>query len=532
MINPGLFPDYKVTVGLPVLSSSYFSANTGKISFNNAFSRSADNSLHFNPQQLADNLDENNRIEINSNVQLFYLGFKMKKNHLSLSLTERVEAGITYPKTFVELLAAGNGAFEGKILAFDGLGLRAQAYHELAVGYGRDITDKLSIGVRAKFLSGVASIDVEDISAGLLTSTDSLYLYSSAFNINMAGYDLFEGDGDIFKSATAFKNKGFALDIGAQYWITDNLQVSMAVNDLGSINWDSGTKQLQFDEVKYSFTGIDFIDVIDQNNDEDILGQEADSLGGLFTPEEVEGIGFKTQLSPKFYAGASYHLGKNHTFGATFYGDAFKGTFNPAFGLSYNLQLGHIWTIGVNASYKNKSFGNIGIGTTLTLGPIQLYALTESVTALTRWEDARVIDARDGMNLVFGKLDKPKKSARQPKQKESKPEVAVVVAADALTEPVTSAVIGTALDELDLGYYIVIAAFDSKEEADTYNLTLIDEGYAALSGYQSEKEKYYTYLMYFADNGNEAIEKKNAMANSLGPGLEKPWVLLVKEAEE
>ncbi|RLD19774.1 MAG: hypothetical protein DRI71_11310, partial [Bacteroidetes bacterium] len=258
MINPGLFPDYKLSIGLPVLSSTYVSANSGQLTFNNAFTRSADDSLHFNPQQLADNLDENNRIEINSNVQLFYLGLKVKKNYFSISLNERVEAGITYPKTFVQLLAAGNGAYEGQLLAFDGLGFRAQAYHELAVGYGRDITDKLSIGVRAKFLSGVAGIDVEDISAGLLTSTDSLHLYSSAFNINMAGYDLIDGSGDIFKSATAFKNKGFALDVGAHYWISDKLRVSMAVNDIGAINWEDGTRQLQFDEVKYSFTGVNF----------------------------------------------------------------------------------------------------------------------------------------------------------------------------------------------------------------------------------------------------------------------------------
>lgn len=532
MINPGLFPDYKFTVGLPVLSSTYVSTNTGNLTFNNAFSRSADDSLHFDPQQLADNLDEKNRIDINSNVQLFYLGLKVKKNHFSLYLNERVEAGITYPKTFVELLAGGNGAHEGRVLAFDGLSLRAQAYHEFALGYGRDVTDKLSIGVNAKFLSGVASIDVEDISAGLLTTTDSIYLYSEAFNINMAGYDLFEDGGDIFKAATAFKNTGLAFDIGAHYWITDNLRVSMALNDLGSINWEENTRQIQFDEVKYSFKGIDFIDVIDQNTDPDLLSQEADSLSELFNPETVDGIPFKTQLAPKFYAGASYHLRKHHTFGATFYGDVFKGTFNPAFGLSYNLQLGHIWTIGINGSYKNKSFGNIGIGTTLTLGPIQIYALTESVTTITKWEDAKVIDARFGMNLVFGKLNKNKKRAKQPKQKESIPEAAVIIVADTLTEPVTSAVIGTALDELDLGYYIIIASFDNKDESDTYNLTLIDEGYAALSGYQSEKEKYYTYLMYYADNGNEAIMKKNAMSNSLGPGLDKPWVLWVKEADK
>ena len=69
----------------------------------------------------------------------------------------------------------------------------------------------------------------------------------------------------------------------------------------------------------------------------------------------------KTKLSPKIYAGASYHLGKHHTFGALLYGDFFKGTFKPAFGLSYNLELGHIWTVGINASYRNSSFNNIGI---------------------------------------------------------------------------------------------------------------------------------------------------------------------------
>ncbi len=531
LINPGLFPDYKVTVGLPVLSSTYVSANGGQLSFDNAFTRSADDSLHFNPQKLADNLDENNRLEINSNVQLFYLGLKANENYFSLSLNERIEAGLTYPKTFVQLLAGGNGAYEGQLLAFDGLGLRAQAYHELAASYGRDINDKLSIGIRAKFLSGVAGIDVDNISAGLLTSTDSLYLYSSAFNINMAGYDLIDGTDDIFQSATAFKNKGFAVDIGAHYWVNDKLRVSMAVNDLGSITWDNNTRQIQFDEVNYSFTGIDFLEVLNQNNDPDLLTQEIDSLQELFEPDTVNGISYKTKLAPKFYVGGSYHVGKHHTFGATFYCDVFKGTFKPAFGLSYNLQLGHIWTIGINASYRNSSFNNIGIGTTLTLGPVQLYALTENVTALTGPADARVLDARVGMNLVFGKLKKPKKKARQQKDLEPDP-AAVLLAADSLSEPIVIATKGTAEDELATGYYVIIAGIDTKEEAEMYNLRLLDEGYAALSGYQSEHNKYYTYLMYSPDDGNKVIQKKNELKESFSPGLKKPWVLWVLWVKE
>ncbi len=528
-INAGLFPEYKITVGLPVISSSYFSANGGQLSFNRAFTRSSDDSLHLNPQQLSTYLDKNNRLETSANVQLFSFGLRLKKNYFSLTLNERVEAGFTYPKTFVELLANGNGEKVGELVAFDKFGMRAMAYHELAVGYGREITDKLSVGIRAKFLSGIVNADLESLSAAMLTSTDSIYLYSPAFNINTTGLDLLENSGDIFSAATAFNNSGFAIDLGAQYWINDKIRVSLAVNDLGSINWQNDTRQFQFKEVKYSFTGIDFLTLLDQSGNADLLTQELDSLRGLYQPDTVDGISYKTGLSPSIYAAGSYQLNKNHTFGAIFYGDIFKGTFKPAFGLSYNLQLGHIWTIGVNASFRNNTFNNFGVGTTITLGPVQIYVLTENAAAFANLSDARFIDARVGMNLVFGNL------ARGPKQKkhkkEKQPAVEPELVASVLSESVTTVIIGSHADELATGFYIVIASFTAKEDAEDYSYSLVEQGYAALSGYQSEKDKYYTYLMYYPEDGNRAIDKKNDLQNSFAPGLDKPWVLWVKEVE-
>lgn len=536
-LNPGLFPDYKISIGLPVISSTFVTVNGGNLTFNNAFSRSADDSLHFNPQQLANSLKKNNRLEVNANTQLFYFGLRVKKNFFSIALNERVDVGFSYPKSFVQLLAGGNGAYLGQLLTIDNLGLRAQAYHELGFGYGRDINDKLSVGVRAKFLSGVVGVSTDKIGAQLLTTTDSIYLHIPAFNINGTGLDLIDGNGDIFAAATAFKNPGFAIDIGAHYWVTDKLRVSLAVNDIGSINWQTNTRQLQFSGVTYSFKGIDFIDVINQNNQTDPLTQEADSLTSLFKLDTLDGIGYKSKLSPKFYAAGSYHLGKLHTFGATFYGNVFNGSFEPAFGLSYNLQLGHIWTIGVNASYRNSSFSNFGVGTTLNLGPVQLYLLTENVTAFTKIDDARYIDARFGMNLVFGRVNKKPKKRKEKKEKIKKEEpiqealpvepVPTIV----LSESVTSAIMGTAEDEMTTGFYIIIASFDSEEESDIYGEKLHEEGYAVLNGYQSELGKYYAYLMYYPEDGNKAIEKKNELKNSLPPGLNTPWVLWVKDSE-
>lgn len=420
-INPSMFPEYKVSVGLPVLSSTYATFNSGKANFNNAFSRSADDSLHFDPQKLAGELDETNRLEVNGNALLFYLGLKLKKNYISLALNERVDAGMTYPRSFIQLIGSGNGSADGKVLAFDNLGFTAHAYHELAFGYGREINDKLNIGIRVKVLSGIVSATVDEISAGLLTTTDSLYLYSNAFNINFGGYDLFDSDSDtdIFKSATGFNNIGYAFDFGANYDLIDNLNLSVSVTDLGSINWSNNTRQLQFDEVKYSFKGLDFLELIDDSK-EVTLDNEVDSLKTMFEPDTLDGAVFSTKLAPKFYAGLSYQLGNAHTFGLLFYGDVFRGTFNPAIGLSYNLTLGHIWSIGVNASYRNSSFKNFGVGTALNLGPVQLYFLSENIMAFTQLPDASLVDARLGLNLVFGKLNQSKKVKKTKKGNENK----------------------------------------------------------------------------------------------------------------
>ena len=541
MVNAGLFPDYKVTIGFPVLASTYISSDFGGLSHQKITINSFDDPNYFT--KLASNLDDNNKIAVNGNAQLFNLSLRLKKNFFSLSLTERVEWGISYPKSLIlgldALYSLNNnplGSITGpnKLIAFNKLGFRAQAFHELSVGYGREITDRLSVGVRAKFLSGVVSIETENIGAALHISTDSISLYSNAFVMNTNGLGLFTDGEDIFKAATAFSNPGFALDIGAQYWLTDKLQLSFSINDMGAINWENDTKQYQFDEVSYTlFEGVDLISIFTQ---EDPLGNfalETDSLQNLFSPDTVTGVVYKTKLSPKFYAGGSYHLGKHHTFGAMLYADVFKGSFKPAFGLSYNLQLGHIWTIGINGSYRNKSFGNLGLGTTLTLGAFQIYAVSDNLTSITNLSEARFVDFRFGMNLVFGKLKKNKKTIKK-KEKTTvidEGELAPVSTTIALSEPVISAIAGTADDELALGYYIIIASFNTKEESDEYSRQLQYEGYAALSGYQSERGQYYTYLMYSPDDGNKAIKKKNDLKDSFAPGLENPWVLWVKDEQ-
>jgi hypothetical protein len=405
-----------------VLSTAYVTVNTGKLSFDNAFTRGADDSLRFNPEQLANELDESNRIEVNGNTLLFQLGIRAKKNYFSLSLNERVDGGIVYPRTLIQFLGTGTGDEPGKVFAFENLGVQAHWYHELAFGYGRQISDRLSIGVRAKALSGIAGINIDDVSGAFISDIDSLYIYTSPINIYTAGASLFENGGgdDIFSRATAFNNIGYAFDFGFNYEVINNLVISASINDLGAINWENDTKLYKINEVSYSFKGENFLDVVDGNTNFDAFSEIPDSLEVLYEPETIENVSYRTPLTTKFYAGANYNLGEMHSFGALLYGDVFKGTFNPGFGLSYNLTLGHIWSIGVNASYRNKSFENFGVGTALTLGPIQIYALSENLMAFSQISEANYVDARVGLNLVFGKIRESTRAIKEKKPKKDK----------------------------------------------------------------------------------------------------------------
>jgi hypothetical protein len=231
------------------------------------------------------------------------------------------------------------------------------------------------------------------------------------WSVNTAGLSLLDtGFTDANRDYFLFQNgnKGWSIDIGAEYKLMENLLLTASVLDLGKITWREETQSYFFDEVKYTFDGVDLLELLDDNNNDpnsqSTIDTELDSLGNLFDPEEVEGTVFSTPVTGKFYAGGRYTLLKMHTFGVIVYGKIFKSQLSPSVALTYNFELGKILNVGVNATYRNKSFSNFGAGLSAKLGPVQVYGLVDNFQSFLLAESARVITARVGMNFMFGKL--------------------------------------------------------------------------------------------------------------------------------
>ena len=144
-LNPAFNSNHKVVIGLPVIASTHLSLNTDQLSFNNMFSSQANGNYKLNYDKIAESLNGKNSFSINSDIQLFFLALNLKRNHFTLAVNERISSMFSYSDDIVNLALFGNGdkSVLGKKIDLSEMALNQIAYHELALGYARDINDKL-----------------------------------------------------------------------------------------------------------------------------------------------------------------------------------------------------------------------------------------------------------------------------------------------------------------------------------------------------------------------------------------------------
>ena len=410
-LNPAFFSDAKISVGLPGFSSTRIGVDLDQISFRNLFSETGEGFLSLDLDKISGELNTNNNFSLNSDIQLFFFGINFNKNFISLAINERANSWMVYTKDIADLAIYGNGdqRIFGRNISLDRLYLKQNVYHEVALGFARNINDKLSLGARIKLLYGVLNAETDNLSGFIRTDQDSIHITNSSFSLRHSGYGLFDSEQDFMSMALntlpfSNENTGFGVDLGAQYKITDRMNVSASLIDLGYINWKKDTQNIGFDNVSYSFTGFDLLDLIDNSGaSEDLLQQQLDSLESMYTPNETEGIAYKSSLVTNFHAAFDYLVGNKHHFGAMVYGRVANGHVTPEVGAYYNIRLGSILNAVVNASFRNGEISGVGAGMSVNLGPVQLYGTTESVTSWINPEAASLVDARVGINLTFGR---------------------------------------------------------------------------------------------------------------------------------
>lgn len=412
MLNPAFRPKHRVVIGLPAISSFYISSSTDGLAFRDVFIRTdQEDSLKIDTLGLPGKLHKQQKLDASNALQLFYVGISGKRSYFSLGIHQISDTRLSYPGEAVgwAILGPNDPRYQGRALSFDNLYGKSTVYNQVSLNYARAINEKLTAGIRVKYLVGLVAGTSGKIKGSVRTTTDSVTLSSGAMKIQTAGIDFFDQDDlsteDYIRYTVSNNNRGMAIDIGATYQISQRVSVSAAINDLGYINWKDYTRSYNLDPVTYTFKGFDMLDYLNENDDAS-LEKETDSLEALYTFDERTGEKFRTSLVGKLYAGVNYRVAKGNQASALLYLDVFRGTLNPAVSIAYDIQLGRMLNAVISAAYRDGKVNNFGAGLVVKLGGIQLFATSDRFNSFIYPARASMVDAHVGMNLVFGNPQK------------------------------------------------------------------------------------------------------------------------------
>ncbi|MDR1725240.1 MAG: DUF5723 family protein [Bacteroidales bacterium] len=360
-INPAFGSKLGSTyISLPALSGLNFNFNTSGYCYHDLINQHPiyKDSLQIDLNGFYNKLKSSLDINILGDISLFGLGITFGKTHLSLDLKFGFSSRIELDKSIFGFILDGFGN-EDKGLVLDAPLLNIQTYISPSVSLAREFGDKLKIGTRVGMLFGIMDITSKETIIAVTENNGTLavetnfdvltanifgrFRSNSLFNdttnsteFNMANMN------DIL--STAFNNKGFVIDVGGAYKITDNMEVSLGVSDFGFIKWTTNTtairskhpnNRVEFDGIRSSLDSL-------SSQVEEYLEHIGDTLLYI-TDMKADSIAPYTSMLPtKLYAGLTWKF-----FGASYLHALYKGVigngyFDNYFSIFYGLHWGAI----------------------------------------------------------------------------------------------------------------------------------------------------------------------------------------------
>lgn len=411
--NPSFKPDCNGYFGMPGFSSLDMSLSGNGIKlrkFNDAFEDidgTGDYNLNIN--KLSEIFDRDIFLNMNTSQDWLHFGFKLKGSFLSFNVSEKVKARVNMPGDLFDLVINGNGG-ENLGRVYDlGFGVDMLHIREYAVGYQQALmNNKLRIGARAKYIYGISRIETERDGLSFYTDDDDFTLRASTdlkVNVSSILMPLDSGQQtntlDLLYGAN---NSGWGMDIGVNYDITDRINLSASLMDLGQINWKTNTRNFTTkDPNQYiEYKGIDLVEIFADSADfEESLRSLGDSLTDAFELDTSR-ESFTTGLLPEFYLGGTFKLSKGNKLGVLFYGSFYNRELYPAFTLSYNARFRKILGLSLSYTAMRDNYVNIGAGLSLNLKAFQMYFVTDNLGGPLDLQFNN-ISFRTGINFTMGR---------------------------------------------------------------------------------------------------------------------------------
>ncbi len=446
LLNPAMRPSNSLYIGLPVISGINMNINNNFVKFSDVFTNSATSDSVYtflNPKNnisdFINKIRDKNSIEPEMSVQTFGIGFNAGKDlYVFLDINERLDANGVIPGDIFKFALLGNGQFQGGQIDLSSFRADVKYYREIGLGFSKNITNKLRIGVKGKILSGIATVSLENKSLGISISDTYTHTLDADLIANVsapliitknAGNEItgvkFDDSGlkngsGIIDFARGKKNTGLGVDIGATYSVTPKIMVSAAITDLGFIRWKNDVNNIEL-KGHYVFNGVDLHSIF---NDTTPIGDInpgqviLDSLKKNFKVTDSKNV-FTTYLPFGISLGGSYSLTKSVSLGLLSYTRVIGKQVRESMTASVNLNLGNAFSTSLAYTMANNQYDNLGLGVAFRPGIFQFYMLADRIpvtwnklktgsSTILMPASVNTINLRLGMNIAFGNKSKKK----------------------------------------------------------------------------------------------------------------------------
>ena len=359
-------------------------------------------------QQLVKKTKKNNPLALKANLDFISFGVRFREsNMITFSNRIRVAGGIDYPSDIFRFI------FDNPVVSSDIFNIKlnssVMAWNETAVGYTRQIGRYWSVGVKVKYIAGVAALNTNATSFKI-DKTVSDYTIQGDVDIMSGNYNMETSE---FGTSSIMKNPGVAFDFGGVYASDQGWKVSLAVTDLGFIKWnaENSSRIISRDlSKKYVFKGLgDLNDVFGSASLGDMLDSVYHDMMDAIEVDTLTGTGFTTMMPATLHAGGEYDIrGDNiHNVSLNFLGTfAYKQRFNYSItaGYRYTLPNGRFSAMGA-LTHKRTDPLALGLGVMANTRGFQFYAATNfSVLALPGClRNMRSFSLNLGMSVFLGK---------------------------------------------------------------------------------------------------------------------------------
>jgi hypothetical protein len=428
-LNPAYFQPCRIYVELPVISSVKEFTRNSAFGFHDVVHTGTgpqSGTYYLDLANLEKNIKKNNYFQTEIDIDLLGFGFGLKGWYFTFGIANHSEFLLSYPRDLI-LLKDGNWQVaNGRPVQINlkHLGFENTIWNSLGVSAAREINDGLRIGVRLKYVQGMANITSVPSELKLTTTSNPISLAASVdYRIN-ASFPVVPGytNNGLVNSLNfnnSFKNipsdfifngnGGLGIDGGIIHDLDEITQVSASFTDLGFIRWRKNTHNFTATG-NFTFSGIDLDKYQANPGQTDLIKALQDSISNAFTASNSIND-YTTLLPVKIFGGITRALLPNLRAGAMTRIEIYNRHVMPS--ISFSMNYSPMPSLAASLSYTimNNKFNQIGAGIALGNRGAQFYLVTDNIpvrftkdtgSSLIWPYNARMLSMRFGLNMLFG----------------------------------------------------------------------------------------------------------------------------------